>query len=68
MGCNTTYIFQLLDGTEIAEFTFMFGYGNMGQICRFLGKEYIVKDVKTIGKEDDDHEVIITIEPWIKPE
>jgi hypothetical protein len=67
MGCNTTYIFQLISGQKLAEFTFMFGYTNMGVIVEIMGNKYHVEDVLTTGEPDDDEVVYITVKPYQQP-
>jgi hypothetical protein len=52
----------MADGTKMAEFTFMFGYTNMGVICYIAGKRYLVKDVKEEEVGGGDTVVTITIE------
>ena len=47
MGANTTYLF--IDAKTLivlAEFTFMFGLRNIGNVVHIAGKYYTIKSVK----------------------
>jgi p-aminobenzoyl-glutamate transporter AbgT len=64
MGANTTYRF-LHYGELLAQFTFMFGYTNIGQVVEIAGHKYLVDEVIEEGEADDDQVVTITLLDYV---